>query len=376
MDVCVSRLVFHCLPVLRCRLVLATTLLGLLSLVAMPLLLHMPARSPSPFSLPGMPLSLAVDTASHDVILTTATADAVLTLDGAGDTVLGGAPFASYGVAVAVDPILGHVYVATPASRLVVLATPIPTPLATIDLDTVQVPVALAVNPTSGHVYAATRGIRGDSIPGDLVVLDGLRETVTAEVPLGHGFPRVAVDPAINRVYVTDDASDTITALDGATNATIGTLALGRGPHDLAVNPGTGRVYVSNGADHSVSVLDGPRLHLLATVAVVGSPGPVAVNERTNRAYVATDTGSVAELDGTTYRLLATVPVAPRPTGLAVDATTSRVYVTSSFDGTVWLLQDGRFGHPNVRLAARVNPETRPSGQERDKCGCLGGAGE
>ena len=354
------RLAFLCLPILRCRPCQATMLLGLLSLVPASLVLRAPAGSP-PLELPGVPMGLAVDAAAHSVVLTTVATDTALAIDSSGTIVLGAVSFGDgLGTAMAVDPGSGYIYVASAASRLVVLASPISTPHATIDLDPSQAPVALAVNPVTGRVYAATLHTGRDTT-GDLVVMDGPRYTILAELPLGHGSLRVAVDPATNRVFVTDDGSNTLTMLDGATNALLGTLPLDQGHHELAVNGHTGRVYVTDDADHNIAVLDGTHGLVLDTVPVAGDPGAVAVNEWTDRVYVATDAGNVTVLDGKTNRLLATVPVGPYPARLAVDASSSRVYVTDTIDSTVWLLQDRRFGRPTAHLIARMDkPSASP----------------
>lgn len=363
--------------ILRCRPAVATALLCLLSVAALFALLRAPAVTALPLTLPGMPLGLAVDSATHDAILTTEADNGVLSIYETSAPKLGGVVFPDgYGTAVAVDPVAGYVYVASTLSQIVVFASPLSAPLATIDLDQQdQKPVGLAVNPATGRVFVTTQYLGRTVMPGDLVVIDGRRDTVVRALPFGPGPLRVAVDPTANRVYVTDDENNTLTVLDGATNAMLGTLPLAGGGHELAVNARTGRVYVSNSADHSVSVLDGPNLQLLTTVPIAGSAGAVGVNESLDRVYVVTDKGTVAVLDGETGRQLRSVKVGEQPTGLAVDAASDRIYVTDPIHGTVWLLLDRRFGHPSVRLVARVVPTADSLDADPSNCLCPGTSG-
>lgn len=361
-----SQLALVCVPLRHCRLALAAAIGSLLSLALLLLLLWPPAATVA--RLPGAPYAVTVDAATHRILLTTIVADEVLALDGPSATILGRVAItAGHLGAVAIDPGSGQVYVATTLSQLLVLAGTSAAPLATITLD--QRPVALAVNRVTGRVYVATRAVSSTTAPDTLVVLDDVRQQILAERAIGAGPLRVAVDPSINHVYVTDDASDTLMVLDGTSNALLATLPLGHGHHELAVNARTGLVYVSNGEDRSLSVLDGPHRRRLAAVPMADMPGAVAVNERTGSVYVAAG-GAIALLDGATNRPLASVPVGPHPAGLAVDAARDRVYVTDPADGAVWLLEHGRFGHPSARLIAHADqPDPSPTEQEHG-CGC------
>lgn len=350
------------LPVLRSRLAATALALCLLSFALPATLLLAP---PLPAMVPGTPVGVAVGAAGR-VLITTFAPNGVVALDGERHQLLGGAAVAgAFAGAMATDLTSGHVYVANPPSSVAVLVGANLTPLATIPLD--HMPVALAANPATGRVYVATRDIDNGHSRDEVVVLDDASGSVLATIPIGAGPLRVAVDPAANLVYVADNGGDTVTLLSGADNARVAALPVGRGPHDLAVDERTGRAYVSNADDASVSVLDGRGERVLATLSVGGYPGAVAVNPRTNRVYLTDAAGAVVVLDGAANRLLARVPIGREPTALAVDTVANRVYAADALDGTIWTIEDHRWGPPTARVIARGAPPVSQAGAE---CGC------
>jgi len=92
-------------------------------------------------------------------------------------------------------------------------------------------------------------------------VIDSQTNTVIgAPIPVeAVMLARVAVNPALNLVYLTSAGSSNVSVIDGATNAVVGTpisvhLPIG----GIAVNTTTGRVYVPQPLDDRVSVLGVP----------------------------------------------------------------------------------------------------------------------
>lgn len=345
-----SRLVLACRPLVHSPVPVIAALLLVASLALLPVALRTSPPAATVAGLPGTPIGVAVSAPTHQVVLSTYGGNWVLGLDGSagqglGPVALGGGSSA----AVAVNRRTGHVYIANTLG-VAVLADPSAAAPTRIALD--QLPVTVAVNPTLNRVYVTTHATGGSTAADELVVLDGHRDAILTRLPMGPGPLQVAVDTVSNHVYVADAGSDRLSVLDGTSLAPLATLPLGHGPHALGVNISTGRVYVGNGADQTVSVLDGAHPHPVGTVAVPGSPVAVGVNERTNRIYVAHRSGMVSVLHGATHRLLASLRLGQEAAGLAVDAESNRVYVTDPQDGAVWLLEDRRFGRLTSRLFA------------------------
>jgi len=211
-----------------------------------------------------------------------------------------------------------------------------------------SVPTAVAVNPATNRVFVSNFG------SGTVSVVDGATNTeIDTDGNSGNGVTRInvggsptgiAVNQALNRVYVANLASDDLDVIDGSTYAIIATVPVGSDPHPfgVAVNSGANRVYVANNASGDVSVIDtttnteidtdGNSGNGLTRIAVGGNPSGIGVNANTGRVYVATTTGSsVKVIDGSTNAVIATVPVSGTPNGVAVDSSSNRLYVTREF---------------------------------------------
>lgn len=89
-----------------------------------------------------------------------------------------------------------------------------------------------------------------------LFTLAAETQTVNTTVTVGSSPRAVAINPATNKIYVANYASNSVTVIDGATNATT-TVAAGYIPSAVAVNPGSNKIYVVNEYGSNVTVIDG-----------------------------------------------------------------------------------------------------------------------
>jgi YVTN family beta-propeller protein len=164
---------------------------------------------------------------------------------------------------------------------------------------------------------------------------------VSATISVGAAPNGIAVNTATNRVYVANNAGDTVSVIDGRTYAVVATVPVGPGPAGVAVNPVTNRVYVaisSNAIDQgSVTVIDGSANAVIASIPVDLTPNFIAVNPVTNRAYVTNVFGNaetfdvgdgiVSVIDGTNT-VIDRIHVGVNPSGVAVDTSANLIYVT------------------------------------------------
>lgn len=192
-------------------------------------------------------------------------------------------------------------------------------------------PQRLAVNPTTNRVYVSNNGSNTVS------VIDGTNNTSIATTPVGSKPMGVAVNPTTNRIYVANQGSNNLSVIDGTNNAVIATIPVGTGPIEVAVNPATNRVYVTNSGSNSVSVIDGASNTVLTSISFASSPLGIAANPATNRIYVVTvgAAGVLSVVDGTSNTVIATLPSGSNSAEVAVNPTTNRVYVTNTMNGTV-----------------------------------------
>jgi len=171
----------------------------------------------------------------------TSTATATPTID----------PSVLYANGVAVDPGTDLVYVTSRDNgRLFVMDG------ATLDVvDNVGVgslPWGVAVNGTTNKVYVANWDT------ADVTVLDASTRAILKSVPVGPSPTFVAVDAEANRIYVVRYGSNSLVVIDGATDTIVQNVGTGgMGAWGLAVNPHLNRVYVSNRDSGTVTTLDG-----------------------------------------------------------------------------------------------------------------------
>ena len=67
-----------------------------------------------------------------------------------------------------------------------------------------------------------------------------------------------ALAPEVNKIYVANYGSDSVTVINGTNNSTT-TVAAGTDPYAVAVNPITNKIYVANNGSDNVTVIDGRR---------------------------------------------------------------------------------------------------------------------
>jgi YVTN family beta-propeller protein len=153
-------------------------------------------------------------------------------------------------------------------------------------------------------------------------------QRVIATIAVGNQPIYLAADQKTNRVYVSNQADDTVSVIDGATNAVLRTVRVGHNPNGVAVNPKTNTIYVANLAGGSLSIINGSKL--TTSILRLGSyPAKVAVNPVTNRVYATLEdkNGFLDVIDGRERKLVASIPLPPYPLSVTVDTDSNRIYV-------------------------------------------------
>lgn len=140
----------------------------------------------------------------------------------------------------------------------------------------------------------------------------------------------LAVNAAINRVYVASRNTNSLFVLNGADQSVLAELPVGALPFGVAANAATGRVYVANYGSASLTVIDGLTNQVVTTVPLAPEMTYVAVNTQTNRVYaVSHAANTLYVLDGATNAVLnsASTGINAGAYGLAVSESLDRVYV-------------------------------------------------
>ena len=182
-----------------------------------------------------------------------------------------------------------------------------------------------------------------------------IAQVVIATVPVGINPYGVAVDSAINKIYVPNCGNDpsctaspgTVTVIDGATNTVIATVNVGVRPEAVAVDSATHKIYVANncgsdklcGSVGTVTVIDPNNNYKTVSVKVGFFPIALAVDSMTDQIYVVNScgndfecqsAGTVTVIDGGTNNVVATVPVGYSPESIAANAGNNQIYVANN----------------------------------------------
>ena len=233
--------------------------------------------------------------------------------------------------------------------------------------------VGLAVD--ERHVYAGRYDTsitppHPSSKPGVLVVLDRQTLQPVPELPQFPGMPRgvpvgfqprsVAVNPVTRKIYVTNYGKESysLSVVDGNT-LKAKTIKLGQVPIDVAVNTALNRVYVSNPYQGLIHVIDGATDQLLDPIKIGPGAQGLTVDETTHTLYVAIynpvvqphTNGLGVVIDAPDHReILPLVPISPIWRGaldVAVDPEDDRIYVVC--------LGNAEVGPPSVNVYQRAS---------------------
>lgn len=158
-------------------------------------------------------------------------------------------------------------------------------------------------------------------------------QQVIATIPVGIAGP-IAINQLTNKIYVSNETSNTVTVIDGASLSKVATIPVAVDPYALAVNPVTNKIYVSTcGSDNScrtsgaVTVIDGAT-NQTTNVSVGVMPRYLAVNPVTNKIYVPNSgDNTVTVIDGVTNSTH-TLTVGHYTYAAAIDTSINRIFVT------------------------------------------------
>ena len=210
-------------------------------------------------------------------------------------------------VAIVQQPSGGFVYVANLGDSTISVYNPVSQSISTTLTQAMglhQNPVAMVASPDGSLIYVVAQG--NGSTAGWLDIITTGTNTVAASVPVGIAPSSVYYDSFLNRLYVANTGSDTVTVFD-ASNVTFG------------VNPA---------------------IPTLATVTVGSGPVSVASLPNGQSFYVAnTGSNNVSVVSSSSFGVVATVPVGQKPKFIATEPSSTKVYTANSASGTISIIQ-------------------------------------
>jgi YVTN family beta-propeller protein len=287
-------------------------------------------------------MGLAFDSTAGHLYAANLLADAVSVIDPASEKATswtsGGGTWS-----VAVDPGVGQVYAVNSADGTVsILSTSDGSLKSKVSAGATGASV-VAVNSATSMVYVSS-----GTLNGTVTVIDGNKDQMVTQIPVGETPVGIAIDETADRIYVANQHSATISVIDGASNQVIATWQPREGNvWKPAVDPALNRLYASIPPLNllsftGVEMLDSATGAFVTEVAAGSSAAEdVAVNPRTHHLFLTDqNNGTVAVIDGATNTVLQSLATGTSAYALAVDANSGLVYVSNPFDATIGVFAD------------------------------------
>jgi DNA-binding beta-propeller fold protein YncE len=155
-----------------------------------------------------------------------------------------------------------------------------------------------------------------------VVVLDADSGSVVGEIPDLSGVHGVALATDLNRGFISNGRSSTVTIFDLKTLAKLGEVkTTGDNPDAILYDPASHRVFTFNGRSANATALDAASGKVDGTVALGGKPEFATADGKGEVFVNLEDKSEVAVLDSRTLTVKAHWPLKPceEPSGMAID---------------------------------------------------------
>ena len=142
------------------------------------------------------------------------------------------------------------------------------------------------------------------------------------------GVHGITFDSVLNKGFISDGRSNSVTVFDMNTNKIIDQIATGNDPDAIFYEPFSKKIIACNGHTKYIDVIDPVSDKLIDSINVGGSPEE-AVSDGQGNLYVnLEDMNAIARVDMKRFKLIATWSLSPAegPTGLAIDRSTKRLF--------------------------------------------------
>lgn len=190
-----------------------------------------------------------------------------------------------------------------------------------------KAPVALAINETTNRIYVANNA--GESVS----VIDGTSDAVVETVSVGTLPYTLAVNPVTNKVFVSNTFSDKITLIDGATNAT-STIKAGSAD-SIVIDTKLDRAYLIGWEGTSLTVLDS-KPTIIGKIKMGGMHlWGMAIDESAGKLYVTRAGNAELAIVDETSGSVTNIPTGSTPCAVALNPVTDRIYVVNHEEDTV-----------------------------------------
>lgn len=156
-----------------------------------------------------------------------------------------------------------------------VIQTPQARLVATIPVN--ESPAGAVYDSVSNVVYVSNQ----DS--DNISVIDGAALRANATIPLAADITAFESDPARHRVYAANGSTNAVYAIEGT--KIVGQVSTGNTPVDLALDAALNRLYVANRADGTLTVIDTDKLSITASQFITRFLPTVAIDSVNHKLF-------------------------------------------------------------------------------------------
>jgi YVTN family beta-propeller protein len=178
----------------------------------------------------------------------------------------------------------------------------------------------VALDNTNRRLYAS----HGTSVE----VVDPDAGKVVGTIPQLHGVHGIAVAPELNKGFISNGQSNSVTVFDLKTLAKLGEPATGQNPDSICYEPKTQRVFTFNGRSNDATVINAKTNEIVATLPLNGKPEFCVVDGAGKIYNNLEDKSEVIEIDAAKPAVTRRVSLAPAegPSGLAIDVKNKKLF--------------------------------------------------
>lgn len=159
-------------------------------------------------------------------------------------------------------------------------------------------------------------------------VVDPDAGKVVGQITGLHGVHGIAVAPELNKGFITNGQSNSVTVFDLKTLAKTGEPAAGKNPDAVCYEPKTKRVFAMNHTGNDATAIDAKTLEIVATFPLGPAP-EFCVVDGAGKVYVNLEGSSeILEIDAAKPAVTRRVSLAPAegPSGLAIDVKGKKLF--------------------------------------------------
>jgi YVTN family beta-propeller protein len=183
-----------------------------------------------------------------------------------------------------------------------------------------------------------------DSTLGEVVMFETHTWHQIGAIAIGAGAFGTAVDRQGEKLYVNNEAANTVTVVDLPSRRTLAVLTGFSQPRQgIKLNPAGTRLYVTNFLGDKISVVEVASLNTIAEITGFKGVRALSLTADGITLYVANSAeNTIAVVDLRTDQIVASIPVGKDPYGVVLSSDESHLYSGDKIDNTLTIIDTAK----------------------------------